>query len=74
MAGKPSKTVARLRARNSVLNYVRPPGHPDLVEARRDLAAEVLAEHVERVLKNAPPLTEDQVGRIVALLQPAGSA
>ena len=42
---------------------------PQVGEASRDLDAEVLAEHVERVLKAAPKLSEAQVANIVALLQ-----
>jgi hypothetical protein len=38
--------------------------------ARRDLAAERLAEHVKRVVDSAPPLTTAQRDRIAALLRP----
>ena len=47
-------------------------GHANQVETARDLAAERLAEYVERVVANAPPLTPAQRDRIAALLHPVG--
>ncbi|MDP9692712.1 UNVERIFIED_ORG: hypothetical protein J2X79_000241 [Arthrobacter globiformis] len=40
-------------------------------DARRDLAAAKLAQYVERVVAEAPPLTDEQVNRIARLLRPA---
>jgi hypothetical protein len=46
--------------------------HPDDTEAieaaRRDYRAEDLAEHVKRVVDQAPALTFEQIGRITSIL------
>ena len=39
-----------------------------------DLAAEILAERVERVVRDLGPLTDEQCRRIAALLQAGGAA
>ncbi len=39
-------------------------------EARRDLHATRLEEHVKRVVAQAPPLTPEQVARVVDPLRP----
>ena len=44
---------------------------PELVEARRNLRALRLEEHVTKVLAGAPPLTDEQRERIAALLRAA---
>ncbi|WP_454853257.1 hypothetical protein [Promicromonospora soli] len=63
------------RARIAALTRSRTPNDPELVSARRDLAAEMLAEHVARVVAEAPPLTTEQRERIATLLRPtAGGA
>ena len=62
------------RARIAGLTRSRTPDDPDLVEARRRLRAERLAEHVEKVLAELPPLTDEQCQRIVALLTAPGGA
>lgn len=41
-------------------------------DARRDLRAELLAEHVTRVVEAAPPLTAEQRERLVRILRPGG--
>jgi excisionase family DNA binding protein len=46
----------------------------DLPDAKRDLAAETLAEHVARVIAQAPPLTDEQRTRIAALLRTGSGA
>jgi len=60
------------RARLAALSKRRDPDDPAVIEARRDLAAESLAIHVERVIATAPPLTDSQRNRIAALLRPTG--
>jgi hypothetical protein len=47
--------------------------HPDAdhTDARRELAAAVLEQHVRRVVAEAPPLTDAQRDRICALLHQA---
>jgi hypothetical protein len=71
-----SPTVARLRGRNASLGRLvadgrRDPDDPELIEVRRDLAAEVLKEHAQRVVRDAPKLTEDQIEAVTALLRGA---
>lgn len=43
----------------------------EIAEARRDLAAAKLAQYVERVVAEAPPLSPEQADRIAALLRGA---
>jgi hypothetical protein len=45
------------------------PAHPGLTDARRDLRAAELEEHVRRIVDAAPPLTAEQRDRIAALLR-----
>ena len=42
-------------------------GRPN-AELERDLTAVLLAEHVEKVVADAPPLTTEQIDRIIAIL------
>jgi hypothetical protein len=62
------------RARIAALTRSRAADDPQLVEARRNLRAERLAEHVRRVVSEAPPLTEEQRARIAVLLTRGGDA
>lgn len=45
-----------------------------VTEARRDLRAANLADHIRRVVNEAPPLTDEQRARLAALLRPIPSA
>jgi hypothetical protein len=48
--------------------------HPDsdeLVEARRDLAAEKLEAYIRKLVDQAPPLTAEQQDRLTLLLRKA---
>jgi hypothetical protein len=45
---------------------------PDIVEARRNLKALRLEDHVKKVLADAPPLTDEQRDRIASLLRMGG--
>ena len=47
----------------------RRPDDPELIEARRNLRALRLEEHVTKVLDGAPPLSDEQRERIAALLR-----
>lgn len=59
------------RARVAALTRSRPADDPDLIEARRNLKAERLAEGIRRA-SEAPPLTAEQCARLAAgLLQQA---
>lgn len=73
MPGHPSPAVAHNRAIVGALRRYRDPDDPKVVEARRNLAAERLHEYVESVIRDWPPLSDDQRARIVGLLQ-AGPA
>ncbi|MCV7538003.1 hypothetical protein M3D43_004490 [Micrococcus luteus] len=67
-----SETLA-LRGRVASLSRSRSANDPDLIEARRALAAEKLAAYVSKTVAEAPPLTDAQRDRIAALLRPARS-
>jgi len=62
------------RARVASLSRSRTPDDPDLVNARRNLKAERLADYIARVVDAAPPLTPAQRDRLALLLRPGGDA
>lgn len=64
-----SETLA-LRGRVASLSRSRSANDPDLIEARRALAAEKLAAYVSKTVADAPPLTSAQRDRIASLLRP----
>lgn len=64
--------VAKHRARVASLTRSRTVDDPDLIAARRDLAAAAATSHIERILATAPPLSADQRQRIAGLF--AGGA
>ncbi len=43
-------------------------------ETRRDLAAERIAAYIQKVVEDAPPLTDEQFRRLAVLLQPRDAA
>ncbi len=49
----------------------RQPDDPALIEARRNLAALRLAEHIGKVVDGAPPFTREQIDQLRVLLEPA---
>ena len=57
------------RARVASLTRSRTPDDPALLEARRNLRAAGLEDHVARVIAKAPPLTPEQLDRIASLLR-----
>lgn len=57
------------RARVASLSRSRTPDDPELIEARRNLRAERLADHIEKVVAEAPPLTPQQRDRLAGLLR-----
>lgn len=61
------------RARIASLSRIRSADDPELIEARQNLKALKLAEYVTRVVSEAPPLTDEQLERVSALLRPARS-
>ena len=64
----PSATVARYRAQLARRTQSYPPHHPRVVEARRGLAIEQLAEHARRVVEGWPKPTSEQLQRVAAIL------
>lgn len=58
------------RARVASLSRTRGPDDPLLIDARRALRYERLAAHVERVVAEAPALTEVQRDCLASLLRP----
>lgn len=66
---------AKYRARSKLANKVKYLGadHPDTLDARRELTAVTLEEHVRRVVDTFPPLTAEQRDRIAALLRATGT-
>lgn len=61
-------SIAHNKATVAALSRSRPADDPDLIEARRNLRADVLAAHVAKSLAGAPPLTDTQRQRIARLL------
>lgn len=61
------------RARVASLTRSRAADDPDLINARRNLRAERLAEHIARVVDEAPPLTPEQRDRLAVLLRGGGA-
>jgi hypothetical protein len=57
------------RARLASLTRSREPDDPELIGARRNLKAERLADHIRRVVDEAPPLTREQRERLAILLR-----
>lgn len=62
------------RARIASLTRSRQPDDPELVDARRNLAALSLEDYVRQIVAQAPPLTDEQRERIAALLRVGGGA
>lgn len=65
-----SAKVAATRASIARRTQSYPSDHPKVLEARRDHAEAKLADYIERVLSAAPPLSDEQRGRLVDLLRP----
>ncbi len=62
------------RARVASLTRSRKPDDPELVDARRNMRTERLAEYIKRTVDAAPPLTEDQRDRLALLLRGRSNA
>ena len=61
------------RARIASLTRSRPADDPDLLDARRKLRTERLAEYIKATVDAAPALTDAQRDRLAALLRGGGS-
>jgi hypothetical protein len=66
----PSAAVSYRRASLARRTQSYPPDHPMVVDARRDLAEAKLADYIEKVLAEAPPLTDAQRTALAELLRP----
>jgi hypothetical protein len=62
------------RARVASLSRSRTPDDPELVAARRNLAALAIEDYVLKVVAEAPPLTAEQRDRIAAILRGGDAA
>ncbi|QNF93578.1 hypothetical protein [Janibacter sp. YB324] len=60
------------RARVASLSRSRTPDDPELIAARRQLRETRLAEHIAKVVAEAPPLTAEQRDRLAVLLRGGG--
>lgn len=61
--------VNHFKGRVGALSRSRNNEDPDLISARRDLAAANLEAYVARVVSEAPPLTAEQIDRVSVLLR-----
>ena len=61
--------VAKARARVAGL-HARAADDPEALDARRNLAAAKTAAYIQKVLDDAPPLTEEQRVALAELLAP----
>jgi hypothetical protein len=59
------------RAKVAALSRSRPADDPELVAARQALNAARLERLVQAALTELPPLNDEQIGRVIALLRPA---
>lgn len=57
------------RGRVAALSRSRAADDPELLDARRNLRAERLADHIAKAVAEAPPLTDAQVDRLAVLLR-----
>lgn len=69
-----SPEARRERARIASLSRSRTADDPDLVTARRNLAAVRLQDHITATLATAPPLTDEQRRRLAGLFTGGASA
>jgi hypothetical protein len=67
-------TWTQERARVAGLKRHRDDDDPTVTAAVSELKAARLAEHIRQLVDAAPPLTDQQRARLVALLQPGPNA
>lgn len=72
MPKAPSRRISEA-GRVAALTRSRPTHDPDLVAARRNLAAAKLEEHIRKAVAGAPPLSAEQREELASLLR-GGSA
>lgn len=66
-------TWTQERARVAALSRDRAPDDPELLTARQRLKAARLEDHVRKTVESWPPLTNEQLDHVAALLRPANS-
>ncbi|HLM20881.1 MAG TPA: hypothetical protein VK390_05065 [Propionibacteriaceae bacterium] len=66
------QSVYAARARHNALKRYRDADDPAIADARRDLRAAKLEDHIRQVVDQAPPLTPEQAERLAALLHGGG--
>jgi hypothetical protein len=68
-----SKAAAHHRAKIGALSRSRSDDDPELIEAKRGLLEAQASAYIERVLAEAPPLTDEQRIRLAELFRPTGA-
>jgi hypothetical protein len=66
--------VFNQRARVAALVRHRHDGDPDLADARRELAAARLTDYIQKVVGEAPPLSNEQREKLALLLRGGAAA
>lgn len=66
-----SNDIQSLKGQVASLTRSRRSDDPELIQARQELRVAVLAQHVRRAVEALPPLTDEQVARVAALLRPS---
>lgn len=59
--------------RSKIATTLKSDPNADVTELRRQMRAEHLAAYVERVVSEAPPLSDEQKGAIAQVLQGGGT-
>jgi hypothetical protein len=57
--------------KRAIRNGERPVDDPALVDAQRGLAAAKITDYIEKILSQAPPLSDEQRTSLAELLRPA---
>lgn len=65
-------TVSHYAAQVGALSRSRDDADPDLIAARLNLRCEKLADHIARIVDEAPPFTPEQRDRLAAILRGGG--
>ena len=70
----PGSAFTHHRGRVAALSRSRKPDDPELVDARRNMRTERLADYIARVVDAMPPLTNEQRDRLALLLRGGDSS
>ncbi|WP_326566042.1 hypothetical protein [Mycobacterium sp. 3-98] len=66
-----SPLAAHHRARIAHLSKTRSADDPEIIDEKREFATAKIQAYIERVVAEAPPLTNEQFARLRVLLEPA---